>query len=105
MNDRPDPDRRREPWDERPDWPHGQWDERPDGPQMPWDERPPQRDFGRPRRSPWAGRDWETATGLLRNPLTRLLFGDRQPSGPGSKHPRAENLDAESRQPSPGQAD
>ena len=97
MNDRPDPDRRREPWDERPDWPHGQWDERPDGAQMPWDERPPQRDFGRPRRSPWAGRDWETATGLLRNPLTRLLFG--------SKPPRTKNPDAESRQPSPGQAD
>lgn len=95
MNDRPD--RRREPWDERPDWPHGQWDERPDGAQMPWDERPPQRDFGRPRRSPWAGRERETATGLLRNPLTRLLFG--------CKPPRTKNPDAESRQPSPGQAD
>jgi hypothetical protein len=95
MNDRPD--RRREPWDERPDWPNGQWDERPDGPQMPWDERPPQRDFGRPRRSPWAGREWDTATGLLHNPLTRLLFG--------SKPPRTKNQDAESRQPSPGQAD
>jgi hypothetical protein len=64
---------------------------------MPWDERPPQRDFGKPGRSPWAGREWDTATGLLRNPLTRLLFG--------SKQPHTKNPDAESRQPSPGQAD
>ncbi|MGH8916940.1 MAG: hypothetical protein ACRD0H_01105 [Actinomycetes bacterium] len=83
MNDRPRPDRPREPWDERPDWPHGQWDEVPGEPPMPWDERPPR----------------------LRNQLTRVLFGDKQPSRPGSKHPRTKNPDAESRRPSSGQAE
>ncbi len=115
MNDRPDPDRPREPWDERPDrprepwderpdWPHGQWDEVPGEPPMSWDERPPRRPLGMPRRPPGAGREWD-ATDLLRNQLTRVLFGDKQPSRPGRKHPRAKNPDAESRQPSSGQAE
>ena len=68
MNDRPRRDRPREPWDERPDWPHGQWDEVPGEPQMPWDEKPPR-----------AERERETATDLLRNQLTRVLFGDKHP--------------------------
>jgi hypothetical protein len=97
MNHRPDRDRPREPWDERPDWPHEQWDEVPDEPPMPWDERPPWRGLGRPRRSPWAEREWETPTDLLRNQLARVLSGGRQP--------RTKNPDAGSRQPRPGQAD
>lgn len=67
MNDRPRRDRPREPWDEKPDWPHGQWDERPEWPHGQWNERPDS-----------AERDWETATDLIRNRLTRVLFG-KQP--------------------------
>jgi hypothetical protein len=94
MNDRPDP---REPWDEVPDRPHGLC-EAPDVPPMPWDERPPpRRGFGMPGRPPGAGREWETATDLLRNQLTRVLFGVKQP--------RAKNPDAESRRPLPDQVD